>query len=158
MKVLLESVSSADAEVQALASTAIAYLSDKSEHRPGSPNSTINSSESPAKFTQRKMRFHDSSRPTTVDEQEARPSSPHTQPDVDNFDDAPGARTKAEFGTFAHTKVSATHDSKSKGPKFVQEQPEVFHRRQTKCVIPEAVEVPYEEVPSPLPSPRPTLT
>merc|ERR1719440_461998 len=78
MKALLEAVTSEEVEVQTLASTAIAYLSDKSEHRPGSPNSTMTSADSPAKFTQRKMRFHDSSRPSTVDEQAAvRPSSPH---------------------------------------------------------------------------------
>ena len=51
-------------------------------------------------------------------------------------------------------KVSATHDSRSKAARFVQERPETYGRRLTTCVEPENMEDPYEEVPSPLPSPR----
>ena len=51
-------------------------------------------------------------------------------------------------------KVSATHDSQSKQPRFVQEPPETYSRRNPDVVEPENIEDPYEEVPSPLPSPR----
>ena len=51
-------------------------------------------------------------------------------------------------------KVSATHDSRSKAARFVQERPETYGRRLEMCVEPENMEDPYEEVPSPLPSPR----
>ena len=52
------------------------------------------------------------------------------------------------------SKVSATHDSKTKSSRSVQERPETYSRRLTVCVEPENMEDPYEEVPSPLPSPR----
>ena len=51
-------------------------------------------------------------------------------------------------------KVSATHDSKSKLPRFVQERPETYGRRMTEVVEPQNIEDEYVEVPSPLPSPR----
>ena len=69
-------------------------------------------------------------------------------------DDAPGARSKALIGLMPKAKVSATHDSRSKASRFVQERPETYSRRLTVCVEPENMEEPYEEVPSPLPSPR----
>ena len=75
-----------------------------------------------------------------------------SQPPID--EDAPGARTKALIGPFPKAKVSATHDSRSKQARFVQERPEVYGRRLTTCVEPEAMDEEYVEVPSPLPSPR----
>ena len=48
--------------MQSQASTAIAYLSDKAEARPGSPNSTLTSVEDPAQLTKTKLRFHDEKR------------------------------------------------------------------------------------------------
>ena len=50
----------------------------------------------------------------------------------------------------------ATHDSRSKAARFVQERPETYGRRLTTCVEPENMEEDYVEVPSPLPSPRDT--
>ena len=72
-----------------------------------------------------------------------------------SFDeDAPGARTKIGLGPMPKAKVSATHDSRSKAARFVQERPETYSRRLTTCVEPENMEEDYEEVPTPLPSPR----
>eukprot|EP00966_Prymnesium_polylepis_P064691 1500757-Prymnesium_polylepis.1 len=53
-------------------------------------------------------------------------------------------------------KVSATHDSATKGPRFNQEDPQKYHRRVPECVEPDNIEAEYEEIPSPLPSPRVT--
>ena len=69
-------------------------------------------------------------------------------------DDAPGARSKALLGLLPKAKVSATHDSRSKAARFVQERPETYGRRLSTCVEPENMEEDYVEVPSPLPSPR----
>ena len=137
---LVEALKSPDATVQSQASTAIAYLSDKAEPRPGSPTSSMTSMEDPAAVTKTKLRFHES-------------GDKATKP-VDDTDDTPGARSKALLGLMPRAKVSATHDSKSKAARFVQERPETYGRRLTTCVEPENMEEPYEEVPSPLPSPR----
>ena len=51
-------------------------------------------------------------------------------------------------------KLGATHDSKAKGPRFDSEAPAPFVRMEKNCVQPEMAEEPYEEVPSPLASPR----
>ena len=72
---------------------------------------------------------------------------------MDDSDDTPGARSKALLGLMPRAKVSATHDSKSKAARFVQERPETYGRRLTTCVEPENMEEDYVEVPSPLPSP-----
>jgi len=69
-------------------------------------------------------------------------------------DDTPGARSKALIGLMPKAKVSATHDSRSKAARFVQERPETYGCRLTTCVEPENVGDDYVEVPSPLPSPR----
>ena len=132
-------------QVQSQASTAIAYLADKAEARPGSPNSTLTSVEDPAQLTKTKLRFHD--------EKKAEAGGPSSS-QAEEPDDAPGARTKASIGLIPKAKVSATHDSHTKAARFVQERPETYGRRLTTCVEPENMEDPYEEVPSPLPSPR----
>jgi len=144
-KPLLDAVASESDAVQAMASTALAYVSDKSELRPGSPNSTLHSMEDPAKLTHTKMRFHESNGPAAA-----------SSSALDALDDAPGARTKAQFGTMPRYKVSATHDSATKGPRFNQEDPQKYHRRVPECVEPDNIEAEYEEIPSPLPSPRVT--
>ena len=69
-------------------------------------------------------------------------------------EDAPGARSKAAIGLMPRAKVSATHDSRSKAARFVQERPETYGRRLTTCVEPENMEDDYVELESPLPSPR----
>ena len=73
---------------------------------------------------------------------------------VDELDDTPGARSKALIGLMPRAKVSATHDSRTKAARFVQERPETYSRRLTTCVEPENMEDPYVELESPLPSPR----
>ena len=71
----------------------------------------------------------------------------------EDADDAPGARSKAAYGTLPKQKLGSTSDSSSKGPRFVQEAPESFARRQEACVQPEqSLEEEYVELPSPLPS------
>ena len=79
---------------------------------------------------------------------DARPVEP------DGDDEAPGARTKARYGTLPMAKLGATHDSKAKGPRFDSEAPMAFVRMEARCVMPQMAEEPYEEVPSPLASPR----
>merc|ERR1712039_125922 len=124
-----------------MAATAVAFVNDKAEHRPGTPHSSVSSAEGAPRQSYRKKRFH----PTQddglagLDEEAA---------------DEPGARSKMAYGTLPMAKHSSTHDSESKGPRFVQEPPEYFTRRQTPCVYPDAMEDEYEEIPSPLPSPR----
>lgn len=142
MSSMVEALTSPDETVQSTASTAIAYLSDKAELRPGSPSSTLTSIEDPAALTKTKLRFHDASKAG------AGPSG------AEEPDDVPGARTKAGIGLMPKAKVSATHDSHTKASRFVQEHPETYGRRLTVCFEPESMEDPYEEVPSPLPSPR----
>ena len=144
MAPLVEALGSEDMTVQSQASTAIAYLSDKAEPRPGSPNSTLNSIEDPAALTKTKLRFHDSSKGAGSSSSAA----------VDELDDTPGARSKALIGLMPRAKVSATHDSRTKAARFVQERPETYSRRLTTCVEPENMEDPYVELESPLPSPR----
>lgn len=169
MTPLVAALGSADAMVQSQATTAIAYLSDKAELRPGSPSSTVTSIEDPTAVTKTKLRFHES-RPaggstgagassaaaevvaSAADGAYAATAAP--LPPVDDSDDAPGARSKAAVGLMPRAKVSATHDSRSKSARFVQERPETYGRRLTTCVEPDNMEDPYEEVPSPLPSPR----
>lgn len=160
---LLLAVASESDSVQAMASTALAYVNDKSEMRPGSPNSTLHSMEDPARFTHTKMRYHDSSGAQAVgrwgDGGERRSSvhflsGPATSTAaLDALDDAPGARTKEQFGTMPRSKVSATHDSSTKGPRTVHEEPQKYCRRLLDCISPDNIEDPYEEVPSPFPSP-----
>jgi len=58
------------------------------------------------------------------------------------------------FGVMPKSKVSATHDSTTKGPRLVQEEPQKYNRRVPECVEPDNIEDEYEEVPTPLPSPR----
>jgi len=144
-KPLLEAVGSESDAVQAMASTALAYVNDKSELRPGSPNSTLHSMEDPARLTHTKMRFHESSGAAAA-----------SSSALDSVDDAPGARTKAVFGVMPKYKVSATHDSATKGPRFVQDEPQKYNRRVPECVEPDNIEDDYEEIPSPLPSPEVT--
>lgn len=175
MAPIVEGLKSADNTVQSQASTAIAYLSDKAEPRPGSPNSTINSAEDAAQITKTKLRFHNANKAEAAlsasmralsasagapgtsdlgasDSAAPGPSAAAAAPVLD--EDAPGARSKAAIGLMPKAKVSATHDSRSKAARFVQERPEVYGRRLTTCVEPENMEDEYEEVPSPLPSPR----
>lgn len=142
LKPLLECVVSEDRSVQAMASTAIAYLNDKSEHRPGTLfPSAAGSAADPLRQSLRKKRFHIS----------GPDASPAAAAD-DEAEDAPGARTKAEYGTLPLGKVSATHDSAYKCPRFVQEPVELFQRRATAPAAPQAVEAPYEEIETPMPS------
>ena len=54
------------------------------------------------------------------------------------------------------SKLSATHDSATKGPRFVQDEPQKYSRRVPECVEPDSIEDEYEEIPTPLPSPRDT--
>merc|ERR1719198_2870379 len=103
MTSIVEALGSPDETVQSTASTAIAYLADKAEPRPGSPNSTLTSVEDPAALTKTKLRFHDASKAG------AGPSSSAEDPD-----DTAGARTKAAIGLIPKAKVSATHDSHTK--------------------------------------------
>ena len=210
MAPLVEALKSTDDVVKDYASTAIAYLSDKAEPRPGSPISTMTSNEDAALVTKTKLRFHDASAgnkggaahaagggfgrgsgasaaahlnasrgstppsassletpletPLELDEEmvstvvdtadASRPASAAVA--IDDFDESPGARSKAAIGLMPKAKVSATHDSQSKLARFVQERPETYGRRLTACVEPENIEEPYAEVPSPLPSPRAT--
>jgi hypothetical protein len=158
MAPLVEAVKSADATVQSQASTAIAYLSDKAEPRPGSPISSMTSMEDPAAVTKTKLRFHETSRGSGGSGGSGAAGSSADgagapKPAVDDSDDTPGARSKALLGLMPRAKVSATHDSKSKAARFVQERPETYGRRLTTCVEPENMEEDYVEVPSPLPSP-----
>jgi hypothetical protein len=51
-------------------------------------------------------------------------------------------------------KLSATHDSGSKGPRFVAEPVETCSRRIEAVALPAALTSGYSEIPSPLPSPR----
>ena len=167
MTPLVEVLGSPDPTVQSQASTAIAYLSDKAEPRPGSPNSTLTSIEDPAAMTKAKLRFHQkpvgsgaaaaaalgsSSGSSSTDPHNLMSSSvPYPAEDPD---DTPGARTKALIGLMPKAKVSATHDSKTKLARSVQERPEVYGRRLTVCYEPSEMEEPYQEIPTPLPSPR----
>ena len=109
--------------------------------------------EDPAAITKTKLRFHQDPKEGAGG---AGPSSAggEAPKPVDESDDTPGARSKAAIGLMPKAKVSATHDSRSKAARFVQERPETYGRRLTTCVEPENMEDPYEEVPSPLPSPR----
>ena len=132
---------------QVIASTALAYVNDKSELRPGDPNSTMHSLEDPAKLTHTKMRFHESSGAGSPGAGSSSAAA------LDALDDAPGARTKAQFGEMPRTKVSATHDSATKGPRFVQEDCQKYNRFVPECVEPDNIEDEYEEIPTPLPSP-----
>ena len=169
MAPIVSALQSPDPTVLSQASTAIAYLSDKAEPRPGSPNSTINSAEDPSQVTKTKLRFHNAEKANmaltasmaslggtaglgSTSGSAAPGAASSSQPPID--EDAPGARTKALIGPFPKAKVSATHDSRSKQARFVQERPEVYGRRLTTCVEPEAMDEEYVEVPSPLPSPR----
>ena len=191
---LVEALKSPDEAVQSQASTAIAYLSDKAEPRPGSPISTMSSAEDPAALTKTKLRFHETGAvgagsgvsavsylhslslgagggggtsgategATVGSDLAVDVSAEHGSPKavteigappvVD--EDAPGGRTKVGIGLMPKAKVSATHDSKSKLPRFVQERPETYGRRMTEVVEPQNIEDEYVEVPSPLPSPR----
>ena len=67
---------------------------------------------------------------------------------------SPGARPTAVYGRMPETKLSATHDSASKGPRFVAEPTLSYLRRQEIVALPEANYSSYLEIPSPLPSPR----
>jgi len=176
MTPIVEALASPDPTVQSQASTAIAYLSDKAEARPGSPNSTLTSIEDPAALTKTKLRFHQkqgsspgkaaagsgaaaaaalaaSSSSEAADEEAASSSMPPAYP-TEEPDDTPGARSKAMIGLMPKAKVSATHDSKTKLSRSVQERTETYGRRLTVCSEPANMEDPYEEIPSPLPSPR----
>lgn len=159
MPPLVEALKSPDATVQSQASTAIAYLSDKAEPRPGSPISSMTSMEDPAAVTKTKLRFHETVKTgggaggATSAAAQASADGASAPKVVDDADDTPGARSKALIGLMPKAKVSATHDSKSKAARFVQERPETYGRRLTTCVEPENMEEDYVEVPSPLPSP-----
>ena len=126
------------------------YLNDKAEHRPGSLDSTLRSSENAPKLSYQKGRFHGNNLPPI--DPEAPADQKRVEPDGD--EEAPGARTKAVYGTLPLTKLGATHDSKKKGPRFDSEPSSAFVRMEKHCVQPEMAEEPYEEVPSPLASPR----
>jgi len=158
---IIEALKSPDPTVQSQASTAVAYLSDKAEPRPGSPNSTVTSIDDPSQITKTKLRFHNEEKAnaalaasTASAAPASAPAAPSTSAAAADADDTPGARSKALLGLMPHAKVSATHDSRSKAARFVQERPETYGRRLTKCVEPENMEDEYVEVPSPLPSPR----
>ena len=138
---LLSALASSDAAVLANASTAIAYMADKSEYRPGAPLSPLHSTTSSAAVSMRKQRYH---------------TEPTGAAAEDEPDDAPGARSKAAFGTLPAAKLSATHDSSSKGPRTGSEPAEAFTRRNELCVKPAYSEEAYDELPSPLPSPEAT--
>jgi len=139
---ILRAVASDSDSVQFTASTALAYVNDKSELRPGSPNSTLHSMEDPARLTHTKMRFHESSG-----------AAASSSVALDALEDTPGARTKAQFGTIPVSKISATHDSATKGPRMVQEDPQKYSRRVPECISANSEDDDYEEIPSPLPSP-----
>lgn len=119
LKPLLEAVAVDDAQVQMYAATAIAYLNDKAEHRPGSPSA--GRYDSPAAQSYRKIRFH----ATGDSPQSPRPGD---KPFEEPADD-PGARTKSGFGTLPHAKFGSTHDDQAKGPRIVSEPTEPFSRK-----------------------------
>ena len=133
------------------ASTAIAYLNDKVEHRPGALDSSVRSTDGAGKVTYHKTRFHATGAPPEPDPS-APPDAKRVEPD--DGDEAPGTRTKAVYGVMPLAKLGATHDSRSKGPRFDSEPASPFTLMEKRCVQPEMAEEPYEEVPSPLPSPR----
>ena len=99
------------------------------------------------------MRFHDSS--TGEGGLSAFAAGSADRKQLGEIDDAPGARSKLALGLIPKAKVSATHDSRTKAARFIQECPETYWRRLTMCVEPENMEDAYEELPSPLPSPDP---
>ena len=130
LKPLLEAVAVDDAQVQTYAATAIAYLNDKAEHRPGSPSA--GRYDSPAAHSYRKIRFH----ATGDSPQSPRPGD---KPFEEPADD-PGARTKSGFGTLPHAKFGSTHDDQAKGPRIVSEPTEPFSRKlQARTDVPEVV-------------------
>lgn len=140
---LLAAIESGDPAVMALAATAIAYVSDRAEMRPGSPSSPARAADGPSRNTFRKRHFH-------TDLAGAAAFGPAD----DEADDGPGARPIAIFGRMPEIKLSATHDSGSKGPRFVAEPFETCPRRTEAVALPMALAPAYNEIPSPLPSPR----
>ncbi len=151
MKPLVGLLGSKDATVLAAATTAIAYLNDKVEHRPGATDSQMRSTEGAGRMSYHKTRFHATGAPPEPDPS-APPDAKRVEPD--DGDEAPGTRTKAVYGVMPLAKLGATHDSRSKGPRFDSEPASPFTLMEKRCVQPEMAEEPYEEVPSPLPSPR----
>ena len=97
------------------ASTAIAYLNDKVEHRPGALDSSVRSTDGAGKVTYHKARFHATgSGPPPPPDPDAPADSRPVEPD--EGEEAPGTRTKATYGTLPLAKLGATHDSRSKEP------------------------------------------
>jgi hypothetical protein len=141
---LLAATESGDAVVMALAATAVAYVSDRAEMRPGSPSSPARAADAPPRNTFRKRHFHTGTAGAAED----------LGPPDDEADDGPGARPTAIFGRMPEIKLSATHDSGSKGPRFVAEPVETCSRRTEAVAIAAALSCGYTEIPSPLPSPR----
>jgi len=139
---LLLATASGDAPVMALAATAIAYVSDRAEHRPGSPTSNARAADGAPRNTFRKRHFHTGGAAAAFG------------PADDEADEAPGARPTAVYGRMPETKLYATHDSSSKGPRFVAEPLEPYARRTEAAALPIALSPDYVEIPSPLPSPR----
>ena len=152
LKPLVGYLASHDPTVLATATTAIAYLNDKAEHRPGALDSALRSSENAARLTYHKQRFHGGAAAAAAADASLPADAKPVEPDGD--EEAPGARSKALYGTLPMAKLGATHDSKAKGPRFDSEAPAPFVRMEKNCVQPEMAEEPYEEVPSPLASPR----
>jgi len=141
---LIAATESGEDSVMALAATAIAYVSDRAELRPGSPTSNARSIDGPSRNTFRKRHFHAGSGDALQT----------FGPADDEADETPGSRPTAIYGRMPETKLSATHDSSSKGPRFVAEPVATYRRRTEAVALPAAFVPEYCEIPSPLPSPR----
>jgi hypothetical protein len=96
------------------AATAIAYLNDKVEHRPGALDSSVRSTDGAAgKVSYHKSRFHATgSGPPPPPDPDAPADTKRVEPD--EGEEAPGTRTKATYGSLPLAKLGATHDSRSK--------------------------------------------
>ena len=113
LKPLIGLLGSSGPIVLTTASTAIAYLNDKVEHRPGALDSSVRSTDGAGKVTYHKARFHATgSGPPPPPDPDAPADSRPVEPD--EGEEAPGTRTKATYGTLPLAKLGATHDSRSK--------------------------------------------
>merc|ERR1711988_593062 len=118
--------------------------------RPGTPGSALTSSDDPVKTQAAKLRFNGSRTSTEWD-----PTSSTQSVTSLPQDDSAGARPKNQYPLTPTTKLSSTHDLKTKKmPRFA---PNVVQMQCKPLTEPnqEHEEAEYEPVPSPLPSPRP---